>query len=306
MSGAAALVVVLDAAFGLLAPRLARRLPPRTATWLLTLGSAVAAATGVAVVVMLALPLVAQDPEVAEQGRWSVQVFRQAGPAGPVAEAIALVALVALIVHVAFVAGRRVRAYVVAARLCRVLPRAGGDLVVLPDGAATALAVPGHPGRIVVSRGLLRQLDAADRAALLAHERSHLAHAHHAHLTLVALAAAANPVLRPLLPAAELAVERWADEDAAGAAGRDAALSSLAKAAACATGPRRAAVTLAATAGPVPLRVQHLLAAPPRRRVMPVAAMIALLTAATLLAGHVATSTAALFDSARDAIESTS
>jgi beta-lactamase regulating signal transducer with metallopeptidase domain len=83
----------------------------------------------------------------------------------------------------------------------------------------------------VASVGLLRGLDAGQRRAVLAHERSHLRHHHHVHHTTVRLAAAANPLLWALPAAVTLATERWADEDAARTARRDTVAQALINAA---------------------------------------------------------------------------
>ena len=73
--------------------------------------------------------------------------------------------------------------------------------------------------RIVVSGRLLQALDEPGRAALVAHERAHLAGRHHLFTTVAHLAAAANPVLVPLARTVDYTVERWADEQAAVQAG---------------------------------------------------------------------------------------
>ena len=89
------------------------------------------------------------------------------------------------------------------------------ELTVLPDDRPQAYAVGGRPGHIVVSSGMLRLLDARERRVLLAHERSHLHHRHHAYIAVAIVAKAAVPVLAPISQRVRLAVERWADEDAA-------------------------------------------------------------------------------------------
>ena len=62
-------------------------------------------------------------------------------------------------------------------------------------------ALPGSPGRIVVSGRLLDALNDRGRAALLAHEHAHLAGRHHLFTTVAHLAAAANPLLLQVLVA---------------------------------------------------------------------------------------------------------
>ena len=90
---------------------------------------------------------------------------------------------------------RRLAALLAAYRLAAALPTSGGELAVIDHPAQQAYAVPGHPGRIVVSTGVLRGLNAGERRAVLAHERAHLTHRHHLHHTVAHLAAAANPSL---------------------------------------------------------------------------------------------------------------
>ena len=90
-----------------------------------------------------------------------------------------------------------------------------GSLVVLDSDMPDAFTTPEATGRIVVTRGMLRALPADERAALLAHERSHLSHRHAWWATAADLAARANPTLVPTARTLRNAVERWADEDAA-------------------------------------------------------------------------------------------
>src|SRR6266478_3334125 len=91
----------------------------------------------------------------------------------------------------------------------------GGLVVVVPGHSIEAYALPGSPGRIVVSGRLLDVLDDRGRAALLAHEHAHLTGRHHLFTTVAHLAAAANPLLLPVARAVDYTVERWADECAA-------------------------------------------------------------------------------------------
>ncbi|MBK6971201.1 MAG: M48 family metalloprotease [Candidatus Microthrix sp.] len=77
-----------------------------------------------------------------------------------------------------------------------------------------AFAVPGRPGRVVVSKGMLETLDSAERRVVYAHEHSHLRRHHHRFLHVADAAAAAVPLLEPLNRQVRFATERWADEDA--------------------------------------------------------------------------------------------
>lgn len=95
----------------------------------------------------------------------------------------------------------------------------GQSFLVLPTDEPAAFAVPGDPGCVVISVGMLRALDGDERRVLFAHEHAHLARRHHRYLAVTTLATAMVPVLRPLAARVRFATERWADEDAATAVG---------------------------------------------------------------------------------------
>lgn len=295
-------VVYLPLLFPLAAAPLARavgaRVEPRAGTWLLTAAAVVLAASSCGVLGLLALAALVRVPVVAQLGHWSLAVV---GRGDPIATGIALIA--AIVFGVALVATtrfavRRARALADAYRHARALP-GRGEVVVTGDVAADAYTVPGLPGRIVVSTGMLGALDELGHAALLAHERAHLTARHYLFTSAARLAAAANPLLRPLADAVEYTVERWADEHAAAALGdRRLVAETIAHAALAtkATRPRRplavalgavfgrADVVSLAGAGPVPRRVAALLAPPPPRRVLPITAGAALILLAALCA----------------------
>jgi hypothetical protein len=175
--------------------------------------------------------------------------------------------------------------------------QAAEPVVIVPGQAIEAYALPGSPGRIVVSGRLLAALDASGQAALFAHERAHLAGRHHLFTTVAHLAAAANPLLLPVARAVDYTVERWADERAAtvtgdrrlvaATIGRVALLAparprGLRVASLAITGARTQRVSLA-WAGPVPRRVAALLGPPPRRQLtlLAVAALLVLIAGAS-------------------------
>src|SRR5262249_41697262 len=221
-------------------------------------------------------------------------VIHRADPTSAITGAVAAVVLTVAAVAVAVAVRYRARAlaesYRRAARL-----HDDGTVVVQRSAAVEAYALPGWPGRIVVSGRLLEALSEPGRAALLAHERAHLAGRHHLFTTMAHLAAAANPVWLPMARAVDYTVERWADEHAARVTGnRRLVAVTIGQVAMLATPGRLPAATLGmaragsrrvslAWAGPVPRRVAALLAPPPRSPVLLLAAavLIVLLTGAS-------------------------
>lgn len=250
--------LLVSAILALTVPRAGRRLPPRTAAWLSVTAALVAAGAWVTGLAMIGSTIVGQIPQVAEEGRWSPHVLAAHTPFDrPVAGACALV-LIGCAVALTVASMRRVTVLVGAWRECRDLPTAG-DLTVLDDPVPAAFALPGAPGRVVVSSGMLRALPADEREALLAHERAHLRHHHHLFLLVLQLAAAVDPLLRPLAKSGAFALERWADEEAADVVGgRPLVARAIARAALAAK--RTPGQALAATGGPVPQRVMALMA----------------------------------------------
>jgi Zn-dependent protease with chaperone function len=281
------LPLLVPLAAALSAGRLAGRLDPRLATWLLTCSAVLLAAATATVLSLLVVAGLVQIPLIAGFGKLSLQVLRRDDPPST---AVALVAAIALCVAVGAavrMAWRRVRALLVAAGQARCLPGTGELVIIDDDTVAEAFTVPGRPGRIVVSTGMLAALHEGERAVLLAHERAHLRSHHHWFTAAAQLAAATNPLLRPLARAVTFTIERWADEAAASACGdrrlvaRTIARAAMAKASAArsavAAAERAAGLALGVTghpseiadlsdAGPVPRRVAALLAAPPQRR----------------------------------------
>jgi hypothetical protein len=208
------LPLVVSAVLGVCGPRLSSNVPPATAVRLFTVGAfAVALATGFNLFV-LAFLLLAQLPWLAGVGHWSIAVVHAADNVPPVVAAAGGIAVIVLAIAVTVRLIRFGRNLWAAHKACRHLR---SDLVVVGDGMTDAFALPG--GRIVISTGMLRALPAAERRVLLAHEMSHVRHRHYLYVLVTDLAAAADPLLRPLSRSVRAAVERWADEDAAAATG---------------------------------------------------------------------------------------
>lgn len=327
------LVVCLTLVFPLIALLLAKpiaeRVEPRAATWLLTTAAVGLAASSAAALALALLGAVIRLPLVAALGRWSPTVINRGDPTGVFVAVVCGFLLGAAFTAALMFAVRRGRALAEAFRHARGLP-GRAQIVVTGDSSADAYAVPGWPGRIVVSAGMLDSLDDAGRAALLAHERAHLRGRHYAFTSTVRLAAAVNPLLRPLADAVEYTVERWADERAAQAVGdRRLVAETIARAAVAAkrgaarSAPGEARSPAAALgvlgalgvrsalgavfagerslvgAGPVPRRVAALLAPPPGRRWLLQAAVVTVVFAAAVCAGDAARDLHGLIEAAQ-------
>lgn len=252
------------ALFGLIAPLIARRISPSIATWLLSTGGVISAISAVASLSLLAMTLIAQNDTVADEGHWSIAALRHSDPVRwPVATA-ALVALAIGLVRLTWVSLHRGRALAAAHRLNRRLRDNGSDLIVLPDRAPDAYAVPGRPGRVFVTRGMLKLLSREEYDVMLAHERSHLRHHHHWHRTATMVASALNPLLASLPRTQVWLTERWADEDAARGHDRALVAAALSHAAAADQSRLRPDGALGLTSNTVERRVAALLDEPPR------------------------------------------
>jgi len=294
------LPLLLSGMFGVTAPVLARRLPPTVGTWLLSVGGLLAAAGSAAALALLGFTLVGQAPLLAARGHWSDITLRHADPVAAPIAAAATAALLVLAVRFVAAGVRRLTALRDAYGLAGALPASGGELAVIDHQSPQAYAVPGRPGRIVVSTGLLRSLDPGERRAVLAHERAHLTHRHHLHQTVAHLAAAANPVLHRLPGAVALSTERWADENAAGICRRDTVADALTHAATVSTRVLATpAVVLAAGATEVAARVVALRAPAPRLTLWRVALLVALLVATAAAVLEAAHDTERLFELAQ-------
>ncbi|HEY3086902.1 MAG TPA: M56 family metallopeptidase [Jatrophihabitantaceae bacterium] len=225
----AATPLIVGVLAGLLGGRLGQRLQPRHAVPLLTaLALTVALCTAIALSGLAVLALAQLGP-MPRLGHWSAPALR-ADAGEPVA--LGLIALGALVLTLGAACARAltsIYALARAARQARRLVPVAGNLVLVDDAEPVAYAVA---GRIVMSRSLLVALPTDERRAVLAHEAAHLRHRHHLYLHLTALSAAASPLLRPLVGAIAVGIERWADEDAAGAVrSREVAARGLARAA---------------------------------------------------------------------------
>jgi Zn-dependent protease with chaperone function len=272
--------LVIPLAAALAARPLADRLPPAAATWLLAVSSLALALASSMVLGLLALSALVRIPIVDAAGHLSVRAISRYDSVSVPIAIVAGALLAAAAAAVIQVLWRRVTAIVAAGRHARSLPGVS-QVVVTEDTAADAYTVPGWPCRIVITAGMLRALSGRERGVLLAHERAHARGSHYLFTSAARLAAAANPLLRPVAAQVAYTVERWADERAAAESGdrplTARAVARAALAASAAPPDRRRGISpflalgMAAAsglrgAGPVPRRVAALLAPPPRTR----------------------------------------
>jgi hypothetical protein len=290
----------LSGLVGVLAPGLARRLPPVVATWFLSAGAVLAAVASSISLGLISFVFIASSPGLDTEGHWSDHVLRAHALRAPVIGAVACAALVVLAARLVRAALLRVVAVRDAFQLSAALAVDDRELVVLDSGAREGMAVPGRPGRIIVTTGLLRSLDAEQRCALLTHERAHLTHRHYLHQIAAAVAAAVNPFLVGLPPALELSCERWADEEAAHVCPRGTVADTLRRAA-TGTGSVIPGVALAAGGADVATRVGAMLAPAPRLIAWRLALLTALLMATIVAVALAMNDTEDLFELAQHA-----
>jgi hypothetical protein len=279
---AVAVCVGAGALFGLLAPFAGRRLSPRAATWLLAAGSVFTAGGSAFALAAMATMWLGQLTDVAELGDWSATSVRHDAPL-PVPAAMGAGGLLAVLLACATAAAVRRVAGIHRSHRAFAALAAPGEVAVLDSPVPEAFATPDPAGRIIVTTALYELLDAPQRRALIAHERSHLVHRHAWWRVAAELAAAVDPLLRPAATAVRDASERWADEDAARVVGDRRVVATAISRAAIA---RRGSALTAASGGRVPERVRALLQPTTRRRPILAAVLVAVL--AVTAAGAIA------------------
>jgi Zn-dependent protease with chaperone function len=151
---------------------------------------------------------------------------------------------------------------------CFANTRGNDDAVVLDAAQPAAYCLPGRPATIVVSSGALAVLDRGQLAAVLAHERAHLASRHHLLIAVTRGLTAAFPAV-PLFARGAEHVARLAEMCADDAAARRSGRGTLAAALlTMATGAAVPAHALGASACAVTARLQRLVDDPgPARRI---------------------------------------
>ncbi|GAA4629705.1 M48 family metalloprotease [Actinoallomurus vinaceus] len=263
------------------------RLSPRSASWLLAAtGVLLSGCTTLALMLLTGAGLL-RIPFVAAAEDVSPLLLRRMSPVPVPLACAAGTALVATLALAVWTLHRRLAMLTLARNAVR--PRRGG-LAVVRDDLPDAYAVPGRPGTIVVTTGMLRSLDARERDVLLAHERAHLSGRHHWFTLAMDVATVLHPALAALRGPLRYHLERWADESAADAVGdRRLVARAIARAALARSRAGSPVSTpgpvFSATAGPVPRRVAALLAAPAPRRSRLLPGMAAALAACLAMSG---------------------
>ncbi|MEU3701829.1 M56 family metallopeptidase [Streptomyces anulatus] len=271
-----------------------QHLHPRRAARLLTTVAVILASCSLVCLGLLVVVGTAQLPGNPLPDGWSDAEVREAVPHDAFAGKASILALVVVTAACGFTVHRHFRFRARAHRALAGLP--GGDVAVLPDDVPYAYALPGSPGRVMVSTALLASLEPAEHRALFAHERAHLAGRHHRLLLATRLAGCVNPLLWPLLGALVYSTERWADEEAARVTGdRRLTARAVGKAALVSRPvPGGAAFAAFAAAGPVPRRVAALLGPVPPDRGWPPALTPAGVAALVAAAGTTVSALSAL------------
>lgn len=225
---------------------------------------AVAGAAGLNLVAF-ALKALAEVPAVADAGGWSREIVVADTAHVPWVSWLSLgwvlVGSGAILVVV-----RRRRRAVLSGQLEADLIECDQDVVIVPDSRVDAFALPGRPGRIVITTGMRELLDEQQFSVLVAHERAHLDGDHHRLVWMGELAAVIHPLLRPVARKVAFLVERAADESAVAELGDRRqvarAIGAAALAAARPGGSRTAGAHLMAVGsspGAMPSRVRALL-----------------------------------------------
>lgn len=218
----AALVSVLACLLvGRTAGLIVGRMPPAQAVIMLAIVSLVVSLASGISLTAIAVAVIASITAVASEGQWSAVIIRAEIPVPGWLGALAAAAVLLLLLLLRSVlrTAAILLALARAEQLCRHIRVDGGPVVVVDDNSADAYTVAGLRGCVVISQRLLTALSADERRVLTAHELSHLSKRHHLLVHLADIAAAANPLLKPVCGAVRLGVERWADEDAAAGIG---------------------------------------------------------------------------------------
>ena len=197
---------------------LGRRLPP--AEWARACAGLLAAG---AIVIEASLVLQAAPTMLRMAGLEDIaDLCEHAAPGGPpvgIAAATAAGVIALLAGRAALRVRRRYRTAKVEPEIGWHGTLGGHRLVVLPSEKLVAFSTVGRPGQVVMSRGLITALSDDELAAVVRHEVAHVRHRHQRYLLLARIVDGSLGLLPMVcrgVAALRCAVERWADEAAAG------------------------------------------------------------------------------------------
>lgn len=207
--------------------RLGRGLDPAEWSRLCSLALAAGAAVLELAVVLLAAPTVLRSVGVPALAAACERMLAPLTPGGPLAgwsaAALAL-ALPGRSLLGVLRARRSYRTFRIEGWLGEHTTFGAHELVVLPTDEPLALTVDGYAPQIIVSEGLVAVLTGEELDAVLRHEAAHLRH-HHQRPLLLATAVEHGfgflPFVRRSAGTLRIALERWADEEAAGELGQE-------------------------------------------------------------------------------------
>lgn len=209
MSASLAFPLLASLAIAGAATAVHRRLPPRLAARVATIGLVVVTLAALPTALVVAITFVAHVPVLGLGFQWCARAFGLHGSV-PVWVGIPVVALLAI------GAIRTVRLLRDHRRLRLDAPR---PVHVTHSRTPYAVTLPGRAGQVVISTALNDMLDDDERRVVLAHEEAHGRYRHDRYLLVAELAAAALPPLRAMARRVNYSIERWADEAAAASCG---------------------------------------------------------------------------------------
>ncbi len=190
-----------------LLPLIHRRLNPRVSAGVLAASVVWISTVAVIGIWLVAFRYLAHVSWLAAQLQWCSMIV---GAHSTVSTWVGVPAVAAMVTGVV----RAVRFWKVQRKL-RASHLSGTSIVASDD--VFAFVVPGPDAATIVSTGLLRHLDPAERVVVFAHERAHADHRHDRYLTIGRAAEAVLPIIRPLTRRLEFSLERWADDAAVAA-----------------------------------------------------------------------------------------
>lgn len=273
------------------------RLAPKAAARCLAVGAVASATVWTGGLFILLVATVGRLPFLGQLPLVSHGAVEAQSPVPVFVGVVSLLALLAIAVTLPRAAVRLAQGVRDLRRLHTVCRKDAGDLTVIDSARPEAVALPGWRGHVIVTTAMLQALDSDERQVLLAHERSHMQGRHWLYRLSARLAAAVLPTTRPLVARCDQALERWADEDAAGLVGdRRLVATAVTKAAVAVGADRSPELAPSMAVGSTVHRVEALLQPPRTGSWLLIAVPLVAVLAVLILGAESASDLAALFD----------